>query len=326
MYIILLSLLALLLGRYRTLFKIIASALAAILPIVVNVLIPQSVFPVLHVKSDTSQAALTMPIQLVARAAHDHHDDVTAQEKQEIESYLIFDWDEIAQNYMPYMSNPVTGTSLRSEDSSALEFLKAWVTIGLRHPMSYFNGFMCLESGWFTFDGHLEGNPKYLGERESGQTAVPMMMRPLTHMKANKDTYGKIAPIHSTTRRSDLIDQLYKGASNIPILNTLFYTATWTSIIPFFSLYYLWRRRKKPVYEDWVKPVPYWLAALTLAVYPVSLSTPDGQYNPTRYMSHTLLFPPLALGLLCTGQHQAMARTKSKSSSEETAFSGADAQ
>lgn len=295
MAIVAVCLIALIFGHYRALLKIVAVVFATCTVVIVGVLIPKYAYGPLRVIPGSSQAAIAMPIQMLGRTAHEFPEDVTPQEKRQVESYLMYDWGQVAYNYNPYITDPVTGFQLRSEKSNITDFLKAWSSIGLRHPLTYFSAFVALESGWFTFNGPIQCKSP---DEQKNKTPVPMFMRPITQTSANKDTFGKVDHILSAGKRSKTVDQMYQATLAIPVVNTLFYVSTWTSIIPFFTLYYLWRRRKFTMLNDWMRLLPYWISTASLLVYPVSLSTLDNQDNPTRYMFHALMLAPLAIGLI----------------------------
>lgn len=293
LYIIVLSLLLLIVGKFKTRLKAIAIGVTIILYLIVNVALPNCYYKQAHIVPSSAQAALAMPIELLGRAAHAYPDDVSNKEKDSVDSYLIYTWGQVSEQYNPYIADPVTGYKLR-EGASTSDFLKTWLKIGLRHPMTYVNGFFCLESGWITFTGTSE-----LKQPQKPYKHYPVQMDVMTTTSVNPDTFGKLAPSTIETESQGLVKNIIDVLRSVPVLNLLMYIALWASVVPAFLAYVLWRRRRTSVtLNDLLQFVPYYLSVILLFVYPVSLEISGGHGNPTRYMFHTLLFAPMMIGMV----------------------------
>lgn len=292
LYIIVFSLLLLLIGKFKAKLKVIAVCIVVVLYAIISVALPNYYYKKAHIVPGSAQAALAMPIELLGRAAHAYPDDVSAEEKKSIDSYLVYTWEQISEQYNPYIADPVTGYKLR-KGASTPDFLKTWLKIGLRHPMTYVNGFFSLESGWITFTGTGE-----MKQPQKPYKQYPVQMDPMTMTSVNSETFGKLAPSTIETGAQKLIKNILDAVRSVPIINALMYIALWTAVIPTFIAYVLWRKRKTHItLNSLMQFVPYYLSILLLFVYPVSLEISGGHGNPTRYMFHTLLLAPLMIGM-----------------------------
>lgn len=313
MYVIVVCLLVTLAIRVRAKgslwLRSICATLAVLVFVSVNVLLPTFAYPALNIVPGGKQAAIVVPLQMLGRAAHDHPDDITAEEKQTVDAYMSNTWDQISQNYKPYLSDPVTGYSLKGEVSTAT-FFKVWASIGLRHPMSYVNSFFSQESGWIAFAGAPASN----AQQEPPYQEVPVQLQPRTWSRINPDTFGRLFQPQTDTGGQAMAMAALRTAQSVPVVNMLMYTAMWTSVLPCFVLFRLWRiwRRKRhengssaarPAAADGQPALfwylfPYLLTAASLFAYPVSLSVQNDSGNGTRYALHVLMIAPLTLGLL----------------------------
>ena len=319
MYVIVVCLLTTLLIRVRVKgslrLRSVCAALAVLIFVSVNVLLPAYVYPALNIVPGGKQAAIVVPLQMLGRAAHDHPDDISTEEKQTVDAYMSSTWDQISQNYVPYLSDPVTGYSLKGEVSTA-RFLKVWASIGLRHPMSYVNSFFSQESGWIAFLGAPASN----AQQEPPYQEVPVQFQPRTWSRINPDTFGLLFQPRTDTAGQSMVMAALRTAQGVPVANTLMYTALWASVLPCFALFRLWRIWQRKRHENGssaARPTagddrpalfwyvfPYLLTAASLFAYPVSLSVQNDSGNGTRYALHVLLITPLALGLLLSASHR----------------------
>lgn len=293
MYIIVVSLLVLLFVKARKRFKIACTVLAVVLLALVNVVLPRYAYPAWNIVPGGKQAAIVMPLQMFGRAAHDYPDDVSDAERQAVENILYSSWKDISEKYNPYISDPVTGFAIKEGSRKAL--LKAWITIGLRHPDSYINSFFSLESGWIAFTG-----ASSIDWPKQPYSQSPVQLQPMTHSHINKDTFGKLYASENTDNiGQESVRAVLDTVRSIPIINVLTYVAVWTAVLPMFVLYREWRRRKDNFSINAAALyAPYFISVLSLFVYPVSLSTPNDGGNGMRYMFHTLLLAPMIVGLL----------------------------
>lgn len=328
LYVILAASLLALLSNIRVSNKLRLLFSTVVVYVISNILIPTFIFPALNIVPGGPQAALALPIQQVARVATAYPEDITDEEREAIDSFLLVGWDDMSENYNPYISDPVTLYNVKDKTKS-IDFIKAWVSIGLRHPLVYLNAFFSLESGWISFNSVPEVADPELIEitvvdknevEESTQIAdldeaedssqivdtdkvksfqtVPLQIQVRTSTDVNPDTMGLIYPTHVSSESSDIVNEMYTALLNTPIINMPFYVAIWTAVIPFYCLhaiFYAHRRGSRLSYIALC--APYFLSVCSLFVYAVSLSLVV-QDNPTRYMFHTIVLAPLFLSFV----------------------------
>lgn len=305
-YIVVLCLIGLWLCLDTFIGKVIATGVAAGIYLVIQVLLPTHLYPALNIVEGGPQAAIVVPIEQVARVAHYYPDDVTEEEKTAIDSYLLTGWDVMSQSYNPYIADPVTAYNVRDK-AGTKRFMKAWLTIGLRHPMTYLNAFLVMESGWISFS-----STSAVDTPTEPYSSVPLQLLFRFSSNTNPDTFGKVRPDTEPSSGSLFVESVYDFFKDTPVINVLFSIALWTACLPFFSLYVLvhnHRRRGKGargMLAALVRFSPYYVSVATLFLYAVSLSLPT-QDNPSRYMLHAVVLAPLYLGLLCSRQSGARA-------------------
>lgn len=316
LYVILASSLLALLSKSNVSNKVRLLLSTIVVYVISNILIPIFVFPVLNVVPGGPQAALALPIQQVARVAKAYPEDVTKEEKEAIDSFLLVGWDDMSEKYNPYIADPVTSYNVKDK-TKVIDFIKAWVSIGLRHPLVYLNAFFSLESGWISFSSVPEvADPEIIeitkvdinNVEDSSQIVntdivntsqtVPLQIQIRTSTDVNPDTLGLIYPTHISSESSDIVKMIYAVLLNTPVINTLFYVAIWTAVVPFYCLHAIFFTHRKGGRLGYIALcAPYFLSVCSLFVYAVSLSLVV-QDNPTRYMFHTIVLAPLFLSLV----------------------------
>lgn len=237
LYIVVLCLLALIIGKFAAKFKAAAVTLAVVLFVIVDMAIPKFAYQHINVVPGTPEAALALPIQMMARAAHDHPGDISDADRDAVDSYIEYSWDQIGRDYDPWLAVPAIGWTVKGKVPIS-RFAKAWLDVGLRHPDSYLQGFFCLEAGWMTFDA-------FSVKDQPIPKPVSVVMLPMTTSDTASYTYGVLQPHTPPTEASETVKQLYRTIVDTPGVNIPFFMALWTSVLPGFVLYYLWRRRKE---------------------------------------------------------------------------------
>lgn len=333
LYIVVLCLLALVIGKFAAKLKAALVALAVVLFVIVDMAIPKFVFQHINVVPGTPEAALALPIQMMARAAYDHPDDISDADRDAVDNYIQYSWDKIGRDYDPWLAVPAIGWTVKGKVPIS-RFAKAWLDVGLRHPDSYLQGFFCLEAGWMTFDA-------FSVKDQPIPKPVSVVMLPMTTSDTAAYTYGVLQPHTPPTEASETVKQLYRTLVDTPGINIPFFMALWTSVLPGFVLYYLWRRRKEqrkkmlamsesdndasqPDLVDvdgrgnrlaasfkaqavsagrnlLLKCLPWLLTAASLYVCAESLSRP-GRPSPTRFVFQLVLLTPMVVGFLCSGR------------------------
>ena len=107
---------------------------------------------VFGVEKGNIREVLSVPMQQVAYCLTNHGDDITKEERKNIQSLLTVDIDEIPSCYTFRISDPVKSRfNIQTRDELAL-FMRTWASIGLRHPRSYLTAFLHGNFGyWYPY-------------------------------------------------------------------------------------------------------------------------------------------------------------------------------
>lgn len=112
------------------------AALCLLLPVLAANLIQSALMRYYDIEKGSIREALSMPIQQTARYVLERGDEVTAEEEDAIRAVL--DYDNMARDYYPMESDPVKDAfNPEATTADVLNYLKAWLRMGLKHPMVY---------------------------------------------------------------------------------------------------------------------------------------------------------------------------------------------
>lgn len=102
------------------------------------------IFPGLGAKSGSKREMLSIPIQQVARTVWKHPEGITGEEAQVILNACDFEsLEEIAASYDSNISDNIKDQFVWDVFSQeAKDFYKAWLHIGIRHPVTYIEAFL----------------------------------------------------------------------------------------------------------------------------------------------------------------------------------------
>lgn len=104
--------------------------------------------------------ALSVPLQQTARFVRDYPEEVADEERAAISTVL--DYDKLAEEYTPSISDPVKGQfKLDAKVSELPAFLKAWSSLFFKHPMCYIDA--VLEQSYYLFFPEYNNYAYYLG-------------------------------------------------------------------------------------------------------------------------------------------------------------------
>lgn len=279
-YIIAVCVLFLLFQKAKFARKLVALLCGIIPSAIVIAILPAVAYAPLHIVKGGPQAPLAVPIEMMARVAHTYPEAATKEQKRVVSSFLLYDWDQISQQYDPFISDPVTAFSVK-DAHQAKAFLKTWAEIGIRHPRQYLKAFITIESGWISF---ATGNQA---------PAQPQVVRVMTATRTSDVSFGRIANPDWKNPVNNMVFEGFTLLTQTPIINALFIMCLWTACIPAYLLYWLWTRKVGSV--SWFAALPYFISVASLAIYPVSQALND---NPTRYMFHTIVLVPIMIGML----------------------------
>ena len=208
--------------------------------------------------------------------AHANPSDVIDGEKQALNEYLPMSWDEMGEKYVPFTTDPVTGYAIK-DTGSVVDFAKAWLSIGLKHPRAYVQAFISVESGWLAFNGAPANNV----EPQVPYPEIALQYQPLTSNALNPTTFGKLMPNVEPSRAQAAVKGLVRVLQDIPIVNVLMYLTVWALIVPVYLLYALIRRNLRR--DDVMRFVPYWLVMAFLFLCPVTIQLQNDHSSPTRH-------------------------------------------
>ncbi|WP_133125474.1 DUF6020 family protein [Bifidobacterium parmae] len=299
LYVMVAALLLLVIGRYKAKFKAVCVAVAIACFAFVSIFLPKVVFPRLDIVPGERQAAIVVPIQMVARVAHANPSDVTDEEKQVLNEYLPMSWDEMARNYVPFTTDPVTGYAIK-DTGSVVDFAKAWLSVGLKHPRAYVQAFISVESGWLAFNGAPANNV----EPQAPYPEIALQYQPLTTNALNDSTFGRFVPNGTPSKGQTAVKGLVRWVQDVPILNVFMYLTVWALIVPAYLLYALIRRR--PGRDDVIRFIPYWFVTAFLFLCPVTIQLQNDHSSPTRYAFSMLVMGVAMIGVNLLGANAAV--------------------
>ena len=219
--------------------KIIITIGACVL--IMKVLLP-FVITVGHIMPGQTHEMFSVPFQMTARYMKYHGDDITEDEYAAIDKVL--DMNGIAERYNPRIADPVKGWVERGNKSDYIGYLNAWVKMGLRHPESYWDALMAMESGWVSWMKYIP----LMDMNWHDQLNTSMIPESVTK---------RVEPFDSLANRyGGMTDTLYK----IPVLKIFISYGLYASLIPAFiftSLIFTSRKRRDC---SWIAGIPIFLS------------------------------------------------------------------
>lgn len=206
---------------FRKHWKKIAAVILSCI-VLMQLLLPLVVFRVFDVAPGGKQESFAPLFQQTARYVVDHPDDVQDWERVAIDNVLYFD--TLQERYDPTTADPVKNEyNWREGDQYLGEYLKAWISMGLRHPDAYIKATLSTASPYFSPGGFLELH-EYTGDVEHGGSYKVWQPRILEGYRA-------------------FMFGAYHAIQSIPIVNLLLQAVLYTFWIPMFWLYIELRKR-----------------------------------------------------------------------------------
>lgn len=326
LYITVLTLLCLPLLRACRRLRLAAAAAAATVALLAMVVFPAAVRGPLHVAREDANQLLVAPMQMTARYALDHPDDVTAYERGVIDRVNTVPFERMARRYNPYLADPVIQYALR-DPSAVPEYLRVWLSMGLRHPESYIAAFISLESGWFSFTRTpLDTTDRGISLATLNRHAHAAIGNRMWFQIANaySDPFTRMPPYAANRAGQSAAYVWWDMWRAAPVLNVLTFTALWTFVLPLFLVFAALGRRGAAHGDiretaetiegcDEAQPgggvaavrggAPAWAPFLIPLVWSLLSLLPNAISIPlkptaTRYMMWALVMVPLLLALL----------------------------
>lgn len=100
-----------------------------------------------HATSGNTREALSLPFQQIARYVRDAPDDIEEWEYEAVDEVL--DIESLGERYVQHISDPVKNVASINL-SNAMQFAKAWVSLGLRHPEIYLDALIGQTSAYWS--------------------------------------------------------------------------------------------------------------------------------------------------------------------------------
>lgn len=225
---------------------------------------PLVLFNVLDVAPGGRQEMFAPLFQQTARYVVDHPDDVSDWERDAIDDVIYYG--SLPERYDPFTADPVKNEyNWREGDAYLSEYLKAWVSMGLRHPGSYILATLTTSSRYFTLGGPIELH-EYTGDAAHG----------------GSDKVGQPAALDGYR---NFMYTAYHNLQDLPVVGVLFQVVPYTFWIPMIWFYVALRR--KSVYTP--------LFAMVLISLIACMITP---LFHARYALHLIYVAPLFVGLM----------------------------
>lgn len=220
---------------------------------IVIVLIPHLVLPLFQVKPSEHYEMLSVQLQQTARYLSDHPDDVTAQEYQAIDKLL--DCSDLATRWQWFLSDPVK-YRIKEPTNAYKDWRKAYISEGLRHPYSYLQTYVALESGFGKSDSTIAVQLDSSFMKDYDSSSIP-------------DAYTSSG---WSIQSGKFADHIYHAVERTPIFRPFFLCALYTLIIPMFYLYSIFagnRKRSAAILFSiplllteaglWISPISIWV-------------------------------------------------------------------
>lgn len=258
--------------------KIATIVLGSVPYLVVGIIVPTFILPALHIAPGESNEILAVPMQQVANVVHNHKDDLSVAEIDEIQQIYHMDIGQLQDAYCWYKADPIKGQELSSKDEHAL--ITTWTKQLVKHPGDMIAGWGGLSVAWFSFNV------------ASGEEQDLSMMRPINNSKHHYQSIEQYMPWTDNTKAGNAIGQFYADTlSATPILNIIWQKAFWATILPF-AIMFLILRSKKNKLNLLMLNLPMFITMLVLFAGPISTHT-----EATRYVLPMLYIIPLFLSL-----------------------------
>ncbi len=244
--------------------------------VITSLLVFRLLFPLLGFTPGSIREPFSIPFQQTARCVRDYPDDVTEAEQAAIDRVL--DYENMADNYDPDLSDPVKNTFRESASAEdLLEYFRVWFNMGLRHPDAYMQAF-------------LNKNYQYFYPGQARLYLYNYSWSDVNYQFTNK----KIAPLDRSFSQIDgltsvraMHDQLMTLSEDLPVLSVLCTPAlySWAVILAL-----CWAvRRKNPALIAWT----VFPSALLL----LNFLTPANAYYG-RYMLPVMITLPFLFSFL----------------------------
>lgn len=120
-----------------------------------------------NIQQGSSAEALSIPFQQTARTVKYHGDEITPEERENIDNFLVYD--TMGDVYDPLISDPIKDHCKLSQngDDAGSNYLKTWFSMFFKYPDTYIEATIGNSYGYYAFTPKL---PFWAGNWNSGMT------------------------------------------------------------------------------------------------------------------------------------------------------------
>ena len=141
--------------------------------VVLHLFLGNILYPAFGIKPGSPREALAIPMQTMAKYVIGHEGEWTNEEQEIIGRVLDIEnmeewYDTSSVDPIKYISNVNAKQDLTRKD--ILSFLTVWIKLGMRHPITYFDGFLDLKNQFLyptKFTGVTDASPNVLTTENS---------------------------------------------------------------------------------------------------------------------------------------------------------------
>ncbi len=267
LYIFLLIVLILLVLKGKNKIRLVSSAVCVV--VVSSVLFPAVLFPVLNVYPGSKIEMMGPLYQQTARYVSCYPDDLSEAERHAVDEVLGFDGLRDRYNFT------IVDTVIHDYDKvdvdpsldQILDYLSAYVSMGLKHPGVYFESFFALERGWCDLDERM-----LFAEGSGLQLDPPNGIPRIDRSPDGAALASKVSSFAS-------------WIASVPGLNVLFCPVVYTVLLPAISFLLVWRTQARGLV------IPIFASLPFLFLSPVSLCSSN--IEAMRYLLPFVYSAPL---------------------------------
>ena len=115
-----------------------------------NYLIQPFIYKKVDLESGSIREALSVPIQQIALTSIKHKDSISKEDKDFIEDIHHLSFEEIENNYIPEISDPIKNNFEYTPSKEQLsKYFKLWFKLLLKHPITYIDAYCNNFYGYF---------------------------------------------------------------------------------------------------------------------------------------------------------------------------------
>lgn len=191
----------------------------------------------LGVQPGPKTEAWSVPLQQIARIAHDHHDTMSDEDRAFVDG--VFTWwsvDDVGDHYIPGFADPIKLDARAAwEERTTGEFVSGWLRLVAEYPGSAVTATLANTVGYWA-----PGAPSYDGVVHESWNDIRGIRLDIPYQLSNED-----APVEPLTGVRALIERhglLEEGYLAIPVIGMTLSPGfvTWVWIL---GLVVLWRKR-----------------------------------------------------------------------------------